>query len=51
LDTHFDPFEEIAIETYSKEELKQLLLDGQLQHAVQHAAIYQAMHRLNWISW
>lgn len=49
--TSFDPYEDIAIETYSKDELKQLLKDGKLQHGVQHGAIYQAMLRLNWISW
>jgi len=50
-DTSFDPFEEIIIETYSKDELKQLLLDGKLQHGVQLGPIYLAMLKLNWISW
>lgn len=50
-DTHFDPYEDISIETYSKEELKQLLLEGGLQHGVQLGAIYQAMLRINWLSW
>ena len=49
--TSFDPFEDIEIETYSKEALKQLLMDGKLQHGVQQGAIYQAMIRLKWISW
>lgn len=49
--TSFDPYEDIVIETFSKEELKQLLVDGKLQHGVQQGAIYQAMLRLNWMSW
>jgi 8-oxo-dGTP pyrophosphatase MutT (NUDIX family) len=47
--TNFDPFEDIVIETYSKEELKQLLLEGKLQHGVQQGAIYQAMLKLKWL--
>lgn len=49
--TSFDPYEDIVIETYSKEELKQLLMNGKLQHGVQQGAIYQAMLRLNWMKW
>lgn len=49
--THFDPFEDLQLETYTKEELKQLLNDGKIQHGVQIGAIYQAMLRLNWMSW
>ena len=49
--TNFDPFEEIIIETFSKEELKQLLMDGKLQHGVQQGAIYQAMLKLKWLIW
>ncbi len=48
--TNFDPFEDIIIETFSKEELKQLLIDGKLQHGVQLGAIYQAMIQLNWLN-
>jgi 8-oxo-dGTP pyrophosphatase MutT (NUDIX family) len=47
--TNFDPYEEIIIETYSKEELKLLLNEGKLQHGVQHGAIYQAMLKLEWL--
>jgi 8-oxo-dGTP pyrophosphatase MutT (NUDIX family) len=47
--TNFDPFEDIIIETYSKEELKQLLSEGKLQHGVQLGAIYQAMLQLKWL--
>lgn len=49
--THFDPFEDLQLETYTKEELKQLLNEGKIQHGVQVGAIYQAMLRLNWMSW
>jgi 8-oxo-dGTP pyrophosphatase MutT (NUDIX family) len=49
--TNFDPYEEIIIETYSKEELKLLLNEGKLQHGVQQGAIYQAMLKLEWLSW
>jgi 8-oxo-dGTP pyrophosphatase MutT (NUDIX family) len=49
--TNFDPFEDIIIETYSKEEFKQLLSEGKLQHGVQQGAIYQAMLKLKWLSW
>jgi 8-oxo-dGTP pyrophosphatase MutT (NUDIX family) len=48
--TKFDPFEDIIIETFSKEELKQLLIEGKLQHGVQLGAIYQAMIQLNWLN-
>jgi ADP-ribose pyrophosphatase len=48
--TNFDPFEDITIETFSKDELKQLLLEGKLQHGVQLGAIYQAMIQLKWLS-
>lgn len=50
-ETSFDDFEDLRIETYTKEELKQLLISGGLQHGVQLGAIYQAMLRLNWMSW
>lgn len=50
-DTKFDPFEDIVIETFSKDELKQLLEEGKLQHGVQQGAIYQAMIQLKWLSW
>ncbi len=50
-DTKFDPFEDIVIETFSKDELKQLLEEGKLQHGVQQGAIYQAMIKLKWLSW
>jgi 8-oxo-dGTP pyrophosphatase MutT (NUDIX family) len=49
--TNFDPFEDIIIETYSKDELKNLLIEGKLQHGVQQGAIYQAMIKMNWLSW
>jgi 8-oxo-dGTP pyrophosphatase MutT (NUDIX family) len=49
--TNFDPFEDIVIETYSKEELKQMLAEGKLQHGVQQGAIYQAMLKLKWLHW
>lgn len=49
--TNFDPFEDIIIETYSKDELKVLLEEGKMQHGVQQGAIYQAMIHLKWISW
>jgi 8-oxo-dGTP pyrophosphatase MutT (NUDIX family) len=49
--TNFDPYEDIIIETFSKEELKQLLKDGKLQHGVQLGAIYQAMLKLKWLNW
>jgi 8-oxo-dGTP pyrophosphatase MutT (NUDIX family) len=49
--TSFDAFEDIKIETYSKEELRQLLSDGKMQHGVQIGAIYQAMIKLNWLNW
>ncbi len=51
VDTHFDQFEDIEIETYSKKALKKLLKDGKMQHGVQIGAIYQAMLRLEWMSW
>ena len=50
-DTKFDPFEDIVIETFSKDELKQLLEEGKLQHGVQQGAIYQAMIQLKWLRW
>jgi ADP-ribose pyrophosphatase len=50
INTNFDPFEDITIETFSKDELKQLLLDGKLQHGVQLGAIYQAMIQLKWFN-
>lgn len=49
--TNYDAFEDIVIETYTQAELKQLLVEGKLQHGVQLGAIYQAMIRLNWMSW
>jgi 8-oxo-dGTP pyrophosphatase MutT (NUDIX family) len=49
--TNYDAFEDIVIETYTQAELKQLLVEGKLQHGVQIGAIYQAMIRLNWMSW
>lgn len=49
--TNFDPFEDIVIETFTKEELKQLLIAGELEHGVQQGAIYQAMLKLNWMHW
>jgi 8-oxo-dGTP pyrophosphatase MutT (NUDIX family) len=48
--TNFDPFEDITIETFSKDELKQLLIEGKLQHGVQLGAIYQAMIQLKWLN-
>ncbi len=49
--TNFDPFEDIIIETYSKDALKILLEEGKLQHGVQQGAIYKALIRLKWLNW
>ncbi len=48
-DTCFDPYENIEIETYTKDELKELLAENKLQHGVQLGAIYHAMLRLGWM--
>jgi 8-oxo-dGTP pyrophosphatase MutT (NUDIX family) len=48
-DTSFDPYEDLVVETYSKEELKTLLAENKLQHGVQLGAIYKAMIRLGWM--
>lgn len=47
----FDPFEEIEVELFSKEEIRKLLRDNQLEHAVQIGALYAAFEKLGWMKW
>jgi len=48
---NFDPFEDIDVLIYSKEEVKQLLADNGMQHGVQIGALYEAFVRLGWLQW
>jgi 8-oxo-dGTP pyrophosphatase MutT (NUDIX family) len=48
---NFDPFEDLDVVSFSKEELKALLRENKLQHGVQLGAIYEAMIRLGWLKY
>ena len=45
----FDPFEDIEVVSFSKEEVIQLLREGKFQHGVQVGAIYDALVKLKWL--
>jgi len=47
----FDEAEDIDVVLYSKEEAKQLLINGGIQHGVQVGALYAAMIKLGWLDW
>lgn len=47
----FDSFEDLDIITLSKEEIKKLLLEHQMDHGVQLAALYAACVKLGWLVW
>ncbi len=47
----FDPFEEIEVELFSKEEIRQLLANNQFEHAIQIGALYAAFEKLGWMNW
>ncbi len=47
----FDAFEDMDVVLYTKAEIKQLLADNKIQHAVQVGALYEAFLKLGWINW
>jgi ADP-ribose pyrophosphatase len=47
----FDPFEEIEVALYNKQQVKELLANNSIQHGVQIGAIYAAMVKKGWMDW
>lgn len=49
LSKNLDPFEDLDILSFSKEEILQLLKENKMQHGVQVGPLYQALLKLGWI--
>jgi 8-oxo-dGTP pyrophosphatase MutT (NUDIX family) len=49
LSKNLDPFEDLDILSFSKEEILQLLKENKIQHGVQVGPLYQALLKLGWL--
>ncbi len=47
----FDEAEDMDVLLYTKEEARQLLAEGKIQHGMQVGALYAAMVKLGWLNW
>lgn len=47
----FDAFEDMDVLLFTKEEVKQLLANNEIKHAVQIGALYEAFIKLGWLHW
>lgn len=48
---NLDPYEDLDVLLFTKEEMRTLLAENKLQHGVQLGAVYEAMLRLGWLKY